>query len=101
MQGETLLVGTDTWSLAATCDWQWVANDRSVVDPTKPDVSDAVWDLIGETVVSVRWSGPRSIGDDPVLMLESGGHLEFVSDAHFDTWVIQMPNLVLVGPLHR
>jgi hypothetical protein len=70
-----------------------------VVTPSIADVSDKVWDLIGDSVIAVRWSGPRAIGVDPSFGLQSGGQLKIVSDAHFDTWVIHTPTLVLVGPL--
>ena len=54
-------------------------------------VADEVWNLTGETITSVSWSSPTEYGLDPTLHLRSGGRLEVVSDAAFDTWTISLP----------
>ena len=42
---------------------------------------------------------PTEYGLDPTVHLRSGGRLEVFSDAAFDTWTINTPSVVLVGPL--
>lgn len=95
----TLLLGGSDWSLSATCDWRWVRADGSVVSDSTAGREDLIWDLVGEEIVAVRWSGPEGLGTDPSFGLGSGGVLELFSDAAFDTWVLHTPTLVLVGPL--
>jgi hypothetical protein len=94
-----LIVAGEDWSLSAICIWRWVAADGSVTSPAQSDVADRIWDLVGDSIVAVNWSGPESLGADPCFELGSGGRLEVVSDATFDTWVLRTPDLVLVGPL--
>lgn len=94
-----LIVAGDNWSLSAICAWRWVTADGSVVSPAQSDVADRTWDLVGDAIVAVAWSGPESLGVDPCFDLRSGGRLELTSDATFDTWVLRTPDLVLVGPL--
>lgn len=95
----TLLIGGSYWSLSATCDWRWVKPDGSVVSSSMVEAADLVWDLVGDEIAAVRWSGPSTLGVDPSFTLKSGGFLELFSDASFDTWVLHTPTLVLVGPL--
>jgi hypothetical protein len=58
-----------------------------------------VWNLVGDQIESAEWSGPVTLGSDPLFHLRSGGILQVFSDAAFDTWVLHIPSLVLVGPL--
>lgn len=97
----TLLVGGSSWSLSATCEWRWVKPDGSVVSSSTDDVADLVWDLVGDEIVATQWSGPEALGADPSFRLKSGGVLDLLSDASFDTWVLHTPALVLVGPLRE
>ena len=89
LEGSALLLGGERWTTA----------DGSVLDEQSPSVADEVFDLTGETITSVSWSSPTEHGLDPTLQLRSGGRLEVVSDAAFDTWQISLPDVVLVGPL--
>lgn len=97
----TLLLGGSAWSLSATCDWRWVKPDGSVVASSTSGVEDLVWDLVGDEITAVCWSGPPALGLDPSLTLKSGGVIDLFSDASFDTWVLHTPSLVLVGPLRE
>jgi hypothetical protein len=96
-----LIVGGADWSLSSICMWRWVAADGTVISPAQSTVADSIWDLVGDSIVAVRWSGPQSLGVDPTLELRSGGRVELISDAAFDTWVLRLPDLVLVGPLRE
>ena len=98
VEGPTLMLRGDGWSLAATCDWQWSEPGKRTITDSDPQASDAVWDLVGHQVVAVEWV-PTTHGVDPALTLEGGLSLELRSDAAFDTWTIHTPGLVLVGPL--
>jgi len=95
----TLLLGGQDWSLSATCAWRWDGVNGCSVDSSSADRADRVWDLVGETIVAVRWIQADDWGSDPILEFRSGGRLCLLSDAPFDTWVWHVPNLVLVGPL--
>jgi hypothetical protein len=95
----TLLVGGSEWSLSATCAWRWVNKNGHVVSPAEADPADRIWELIGNEIISVTWSGPPQLGLDPSFELRSGGFLDVFSDAPFDTWFMTTPTLGLVGPL--
>jgi hypothetical protein len=97
----TLLLGGSSWSLSATCEWHWTKADGSVVSSSNGQAADLVWDLVGDEIIAARWSALSTLGSDPSLILKSGGVLELVSDAAFDTWVLHTPDLVLVGPLRE
>jgi hypothetical protein len=97
----TLLLGGADWSLSATCSWRWVDRDGRVIGPSTRGVEDAVWELAGDEIVRAEWFGPASVGTDPLLHLKSGAIVQIVSDATFDTWVVHLPSLVLVGPLRE
>ena len=94
----TLLLGGESWSMSATCHWRWRDAHHSLVTHATRDADDLVWDLIGDEILRATWID-RGYGADPVLTLRSGGELELISDVTFDTWVIHIPELVLVGPL--
>lgn len=98
-EAPTLLLGGADWSLAATCIWRWVSAAGDVVTSESAAGSDAVWDLVGDAIIAVSWSGPEFMGLDPVFRLASGGLLDIMSDAAFDTWVLRLPEVTLVGPL--
>lgn len=93
-----MIRGSD-WSLSAMCSWRWVSADGEVCSPAQSGAVDRVWDLIGERVTEVSWSGPANLGLDPTFRLESGGQITLLSDASFDTWVLDTPNMVFVGPM--
>lgn len=95
----TLLIGGADWSMSITCEWRWVDQNGAVVSPSTTGADDAVWNLVGNEIVSTAWFGPSVLGSDPRFQLLSGGVLEVFSDASFDTWVLHTPSLVLVGPL--
>lgn len=95
----TLLLGGPDWSMSLTCEWRWVDPKGAVVSSSTVGADDIVWNLVGDQIVSVEWSGPLALGDDPLFHLRSGGILRVFSDAAFDTWVLHTPSLVLVGPL--
>ena len=95
----TLLLGGPDWSLSVTCEWRWVDPRGAVVSPATAGADDMVWNLVGDQIESVEWSGPAALGIDPLFHLRSGGILQVFSDATFDTWVLHTPSLVLVGPL--
>jgi hypothetical protein len=95
----TLLVGGEGWSLSATCIWRWVSGDGVVVSGDSIDAADVVWNLVGDDIIAVRWTGPEVLGSDPSFDLRSGGTLDLLSDATFDTWVLHVPHVTLVGPL--
>jgi hypothetical protein len=97
----TLLLGGEGWSLSATCLWRWVDDRGAVAVPETSSIEDTIWNLVGDAIVSVDWSGPASLGLDPTLRLSSGGELQLLSDAAFDTWVIHTATLVLVGPFRE
>lgn len=99
LDGPVLLLGGDDWSMSVLCTWRWTTAAGQVVDENTPDVADEVWNLTGETITSVTWSTPTPYGADPTLHFRSRGRLEIVSDATFDTWQINLPSIVLVGPL--
>lgn len=99
MEGPTLLIGGDDWSMSATCLWRWAKGEGQVVSCEAPNVADLVWDLVGESIVDVEWRGSAVLGHDPSLQLASGGTIDILSDAPFDTWVLHVRGLTLVGPL--
>ena len=82
------------------CLWRWVPATGALVTSESPDAGDAVWDLVGERIVSVDWwAGPPDFGCDPVFRFANGGQLALISDAYFDTWVMRLPEVTLVGPM--
>jgi hypothetical protein len=95
----TLMLGGEGWSLSAMCVWRWVAADGRVVTGESVEASDLVWDLVGDEITAVDWTGPAALGVDPRFELRSGGTLDILSDATFDTWVMHLPGITLVGPL--
>lgn len=54
----TLLIGGESWSLSATCEWRWVKPDGSLVRSSTDSAADLMWDLVGDEIVAVQWSGP-------------------------------------------
>ena len=99
MEGPVLLLRGEVWTMSVLGTWRWITAAGAVVDEQSPDVADEVWNLTGETITSASWSSSTGHGLDPTLHLRSGGRLEVVSDAAFDTWQISLPDVVLVGPL--
>ncbi len=99
IEGPTLLIVGSSWSLSATCAWRWVKGDGSVIGPSTVGADDLIWDLVGDEIVAMQWTGPPGLGIDPWFTLRSGGVLDLFSDAAFDTWVLHTPELVVVGPL--
>jgi hypothetical protein len=97
----TLLLGGLGWSLSASCIWRWIMTDGRVLTGESADAADAVRDLVGDELVAVTWSGPARFGVDPRFELRSGGWIDMLSDAAFDTWVLHLPEVTLVGPLPR
>lgn len=97
----TVLIGGRQWSMSITCAWRWVDANGEVVSAAQGDASDRIWDLAGEEITAVSWSGPSSLGLDPTFRLRGGGELTVLSDATFDTWVLHAQDLVLVGPLRE
>lgn len=95
----TLMIRGSDWSLSAICSWRWFSDEGEVCSPAQASAVDRVWDLIGERVTEVSWSGPANLGLDPTLRLESGGEITLLSDASFDTWVLETPGMVFVGPM--
>lgn len=98
VEGPTLMLRGEGWSLAATCDWRWSEPGAGTITPSDPEASDAVWDLIGHQIVAVEWVHTAH-GVDPALTLEGGPSIEIRSDAAFDTWTIHTSSVVLNGPL--
>ena len=94
----SLLLGGHAWSLGATCLWRWFDPRGRVVSNDTPTAPDDVWDLVGDSIVSVEWVGPPALGYDPRLRLASGGELALLSDGLFDTWVLHVPGRSFVGP---
>lgn len=99
VEAPTLLLGGEGWSLSATCVWRWVSADGRLVTSNSDAAADFVWDLVGDAIIEVRWSGLEVFGVDPSFRLASGGTLDLLSDASFDTWVLHLPDVTLVGPL--
>jgi hypothetical protein len=95
----TLTLGGEGWSLSCICVWRWVNPEGRVVTGESPDACDLVWDLVGDEIAAVDWVGPASLGLDPRFRLTSGGSLDLLSDATFDTWVMRAPGVILVGPM--
>ncbi len=99
LQNPTLLLSGDGWSLSATCDWRW-CREQGQVDGSTPDATDRIWDFVGDELTAIAWTAERGFGLDPRFSLRSSGSLELLSDAPFDTWIIHLPTIVLVGPLN-
>ena len=99
LEGPVLLLGGDGWTMSVLGTWRWTTPAGAVVDEQSPEVADEIWNLTGETITSASWSRPTDYGLDPSLHLRSGGRIDVVSDASFDTWQISLPDTVLVGPL--
>ena len=99
LEGPVLLLGGDGWTMSVLGTWQWTSAAGAVVDQQSAEVADDIWNLTGETITSVSWSCPTEYGLDPSLHLRAGGRIDVVSDASFDTWQINLPDIVLVGPL--
>lgn len=97
----SLLIGGPGWSLSAICCWRWVDSDGTVIGADAAGIEDRVWDIVGDEIIAAAWAGPAQLGADPSFTLKSGGVLELFSDASFDTWVLETPALVLVGPLRH
>ena len=95
------MLGGDGWSIAATCVWRWVVSDGRVVTGESTHAADLVWELVGDEITAVEWTGPSVLGLDPHFTFHSGGVLDLLSDAIFDTWVIHLADLTLVGPLRE
>ncbi len=95
----TLMLGGEGWSFSATCIWRWVSADGQVLTGESPGAADLVWDLVGDELTVVNWHGPPVVGLDPRFELGSGGSIDILSDAVFDTWVMHLPTITLVGPL--
>jgi hypothetical protein len=95
----SLLIGGPSWSLSVTCCWRWISSTGVVNSPGMPAIEDRVWNLVGDTIVAAEWLGRASVGVDPWFELSSGGSLQLFSDAAFDTWVLDLADHVLVGPL--
>jgi hypothetical protein len=95
----TLLVAGEAWSLSVTTVWRFVMENGEVVSPSVSPTDAGVRGLVGDTIIAAKWCGPVELGLDPTFRLASGGILQIVSDATFDTWVLHTPELVLVGPL--
>ena len=95
----TLLIGGGGWSMSMLCYWRWISSDGQIVTTESPDAADSVWDLVGEVIENVVWWGASPIGVDLRLLLASGGCLDVLSDAAFDTWIMSLPDITLVGPL--
>ena len=93
-----VLIGND-WSLALLCPWHIEdALGATVLDFEAAGVEDAVWDLIG---VSVLAAEAHDAGERPgtALRLSNGHRLIIEPDTDVDPWVMQLPRHALV-PIH-
>ena len=95
----TLTLVGDAWSLSVVCPWHIEdALGATVLDFEAAGVEDAVWDLIG---VSVLAAEAHDAGERPgtALRLSNGHRLIIEPDTDVDPWVMQLPRRVLV-PIH-
>lgn len=89
-----LLLGGQGWTLAVTCPWRITNSTVVDISWTSQDAADRVWDLIGQTIVTIR-----DEGRDPVFDLSGGAQLEIFSDTDADPWVLRFEGQTFVGPL--
>ena len=83
------------WSLAITCPWQ-LRHGSGAVRWDDDAVEDALWDLIGHSIVDVRVRSPRSL-HDPAFVLTDGFVIEIEADSDLDPWVLHLDKHVFVG----
>jgi hypothetical protein len=91
-----LALSGSSWGLTAMCPWRVVREGGIELSWSTPDAEDRVWDLIGRRVVAAV---PQ--GRDAAFTLSDGSVLEVFSDSDVDPWVLRLPDIVFVGPLHE
>ncbi len=84
------------WSLASLSPWRVVANSRLVYGWSHADAGDLVWDLCGQSIISLGVQSQLT-PVDPVLHLSDGRAIEIFSENAVDPWSIQMSGATFVG----
>ena len=92
----TVILAGDAWSLAITCPWRLLRGSSLVVRWDDKSASDAIWDLVGHSIIEVL---PRSAEhpNDPFLVLTGAYGLEIEADSDLDPWVLRMSDHTFVG----
>ncbi len=92
----TLILTGDDWSFTAICAWRIIKSGRLAFGWSHPEAADLIWDLCGQSIISV---GPQSMlmPGDPVFELSQNGWLEVFSDHATDPWVLRLPTRTFVG----
>lgn len=60
-------------------------------------VADAIWDLIGHSIVEVKQSGTNP--NDPIFVLTGGYSIAIAADTDLDPWVMSIPGITFVGTM--
>jgi hypothetical protein len=96
----------DDWALSMVCPWKLLHCGSVVVDPdnlVESDVAateivtDAVWELIGHSIIKVRRSGTNQ--NDPISVLTGNYSIDVAADTDLDPWVMSVPGITFVGTM--
>jgi len=96
----------DNWSLSMLCPWKLLHHGSVVVDPDNMTesgetateiVTDAVWELVGHSIIEVRQS--KSNQNDPTFILTGEYSIEVAADTDLDPWVMSVPGITFVGTM--
>lgn len=92
----SLIITGDDWSFTAMCAWRVIQSRRLVFGWSHPDATDLIWELCGQSIISV---GPQSklMPGDPAFELSQGGWLEVFADHATDPWALRLPTRTFVG----
>lgn len=91
-----LTLAGDNWALNSLSAWRVTKDGVLVYGYSYPDAADRVWDLCGQSIVSVAAQSALMRGD-PALGLSTGEWLEIFSDHPTDPWVFRLPAGTFVG----
>lgn len=96
----------DDWALSMLCPWKLLHRGSVVVDPDNlveseevatEIVTDAIWELIGHSIIEVRQSTTNP--NDPTFVLSGDYSIEVAADTDLDPWVMSVPGITFVGTM--
>ncbi len=92
----TLTIAGEGWAFSSPSAWRITAGGVLVFGWSDAAAADRIWDLCGQSIISVTSQSPRMAGD-PAFELSSGQWLEIFSDHPTDPWSLSLPSMTFVG----
>jgi hypothetical protein len=97
-------IAGDRFALGILCSWRLIHNGELILDPDQMEendpaetemISDKLWDLVGNSIVSVEQSSSNP--NDPVFHLTDDYVLQVQADSDIDPWSMTVRGQVFVG----